>query len=164
MTVEEHTKRLAAARRTIAAGGNPVYEHTLTHREHGELTFRGRLPLAMDSLRHSIRVDELLAELSPGVEPSFQTKVTAAAIAGLSVPLGNAPGKALMLELPVVDEQAVETEEGTQTVRHYYDVTAEKALDFLHELWLDYSLWRGDLLTDETVEAVGESSAGPSTS
>ena len=34
--------------RKIARGGNPEWEHTFEHPEHGPLTFRGRLPKAMD--------------------------------------------------------------------------------------------------------------------
>jgi hypothetical protein len=153
----------SAAARTIAAGGNPLFEQTFEHPVHGPLTFRGRLPLATDSLRHSVAIDNLLVELAPGADPSFQTKVVAGAIAGMTVP-DNAPaGKALMLELPEVARDPDPEDEGRVRVR-YYDAATEASMEFLAEVWLAYSGWRAQMLSDETVEAVGESSGGPAMS
>lgn len=152
------------AQRTIAQGGNPPWEHTVKHPRHGELTFRARLPLATDSLRHSVAVDNLLQELSPGTMPSWQTQIFASAIAGLTVPDGNASGKGLLVDLPVVGEDHEETEAGERVVLHYYDAKHEADIGWLSDVWLAFSAWRQGLLSDDTVRAVGESSGGPSTS
>jgi hypothetical protein len=149
------------AARTIAAGGNPKWEQSFTHAQHGEIVFKARLPLATDSLRHSIEMDNLLQELSG--DPSWQTRVTAAAIAGMTVPDENPAGKALMLELPVVSREADPDDEGRVT-QHYYDASAEVDLSFLSDVWIAYSLWRSTQLSDDTVEQVGKSSGGPSIS
>lgn len=155
---------LTREQRTIAAGGTPSKKHTATHPVHGELVFTFRLPLAVDSLRHSVEVDNLLQDLSPGTPPSYQTTIFASAIAGLTVPDGNPSGKGLMIDLPVVDETREETEAGSKVTLVYYDVHGEADINWLTQLWLTFSAWRGELLSDATVRAVGESSGGPSTS
>lgn len=144
--------------RTIAAGGNPLWEHTVTHPTHGELTFRARLPLAKDSLRHSIAVDNELAGLAG--EPSNQTMIIAGALAGMAQDPGKPAGKGLLIDLPAVDE-TVEYDEDSgreSTRRVFYDAQSEPDPTFLGAVWLEFSAWRAKQLSDATVRAVGESS------
>jgi hypothetical protein len=151
------------AARTIAAGGNPEFTHTVVHPQHGELTFRARLPLSVDSLRHSIEMDNLLQGLAG--DASWQTRVVAAAIAGMTVPEepGRPAGHALMLELPVVRREPDADDDG-RVRQYYYDASAEMDLPWLTDVWMAYSAWRTEQLSDDTVEAVGKSSGDPSTS
>lgn len=152
------------AARTIAAGGNPTWTETFTHRQHGDLTFTARLPLAKDSLRHSIEMDNQLQDLAGA--PSIQTQILVAAIAGMTVPDDGEPGHGLLVQLPVIGEDHVADDErgSTRIVRRYYDAASEPDVGFLSDVWLAYSTWRNELLSDATVSAVGESSAAESTS
>lgn len=140
---------IVEAREVLARGGNPVWTGTYTHPRYGKLTFTGDLPSALESTRHSVRMDNLLAELGgPG---RGQTMVLAAALAGMTDSLLLAMPEVGRTEVPDEDRGSVRIE----IVR--YDPEAEINLNWLMTVWLEYSEWRGQLLTPETLEAVGKS-------
>lgn len=147
--VPEVPAEIVEARAVLARGGNPVWQRTYTHPKHGELTFKGDLPSAREITLHSVRMDNLLAELGgPG---RGQTMVMAAALAGMT--------DGLLLDMPEVDRTEVpDDERGSVRVEIVrYDPEAELNVNWLMDVWLEFSEWRGQLLTPETLEAVGKS-------
>ena len=138
----------------VAQGRPDVWEETFTHPKYGELTFRAPSPKAADQLRHSVEIDNYLADLGPTAEPRGATMVLAAAIAGLKQRDEGMPGQGVLVQLPVIDENRTEDPEtGKVTVeRIYYDAEDESDVSFLTNVWVAFSLWRQQLL--EEVDAV----------
>lgn len=159
---DEHTQHPDAAKsiEDVARGGNGRWQFTAVHPEHGEITFTAGLPVARDLLAHSVAIDELLAELSPGVEPRRQTQILAAALAALTPADPDRPMHGRLVQLPVVGERRVADEERGSEVVHrvFYDAPGETDTAFLISMWVDYSLWRNALLSDEQVTDLGKDS------
>lgn len=160
----------------VAQGRPDIWEETFTHPRHGELTFRAPSPKAADQLRHSVEMDNYLADLGPTAEPRGSTMLLAAAIAGLKQRDEGPPGQGVLVQLPVIGENRSEEQgSGKVTVeRVYYDAEAEQDVSFLAMVWGGFSLWRQELLME--VDAVkgpsgetsgddsNESSSGPTVS
>lgn len=134
--------------KTIAHGGQPVWEETFEHPEHGPLTFKAKLPTAIQLTRHSIEMDNLLAALYG--EPSFQTQIMVAAIAGLKT----------LIERPVVAEKRFEDDDTgmTKIEKLYYDPDSEVHEAFLGDVWRSYAEWRADFTNPKKVKSLGNSS------
>lgn len=145
--------------RRIARGQQPEpFEKTFDHRLHGELTFRvPALPRATALAAHSIEMDNLLAEMA--AEPSPQTRMLVAAIAGLKAAPGVQGVSVLGVELPVIGQTETEVEDrgSTRVERVFYDAEAEVDEGFLVDVWLEVSMWRRAFFTQEAVERLGES-------
>lgn len=135
--------------RKIAVGGNPDFEHTLTHPEHGELVFRAKLPLAAKILEHQVAADERLG----GAEnPSFQTITLAHGMAALK--------DGMLITAYTSEEQTEDEETGRVHVeREFYDPDTEPNVGVIFEVWTAFTQWRMDQLAayQEVKTAVGES-------
>lgn len=140
----------------IAEGRNPVWEQSFDHRVHGSLSFRGTLPTAKQQMLHAIAMDNLLATLDDEAGPRGGTLVLVAAMAGLRATDATRPSRGLLLELPAVAERKVEDpESGKVTVhRSFYDVDAETDIAFPVSVWVAYSEWCDEQLSEKAVDAV----------
>lgn len=134
--------------KTIAHGGQPVWEETFEHPDHGPLTFKAKLPTAIQLTHHSIGMDNLLGALF--AEPSLQTQIMAAAITGLKV----------LIERPVVDEKRSEDPDTglTKIEKVFYDPDTELHESFLNDVWRSYAEWRQEFTNPKKVAALGNSS------
>lgn len=140
----------------IAAGRTPAWEQSFEHRVHGRLTFRGSLPTARQQVLHAIEMDNLLATLDDEAGPRGGTLVLVAAMAGMRARDTSRPSRGVLLELPAISEEKVEdAETGKATVkRAFYDVDAETDVAFPVDVWVAYSEWCDEQLSEEAVEAV----------
>lgn len=142
----------------IASGGPPAdWTYTAKHPVHGEVTFTAGLPTALTLSRHSIAMDNLLAELSPNAEPRAATMLLVAAIAGLQT----------LVTLPVIDEaRTQDPDDPARAVlrRVYYDPVAETNENFLVDVWLAFSSWRQAFVeqVDQLGNSYGETSGSDS--
>jgi hypothetical protein len=130
--------------KVIARGGQPSWEETYEHPEHGEMTFKGKLPTARQLMEQSIAMDNLLAELSGDNQARSGTVMLASSITGMLH----------VLELPVVrEERVVEDPDSGHEVIHQirYDPMEEPDTEFLVNVWADFWLWRQNQL-----ERIGE--------
>lgn len=135
--------------KVVAHGEQPVWESEREHPVHGKLTFKAGLPTARQLARHSVEMDNLLADLGEAGDPRPGTMVLVAAIAGIGT----------LVEPPVVSEKREEDEDGNVRVAQVrYDASEETRTDFLVDLWMEYSQWRADFL--ERVDELGNSSRG----
>lgn len=146
-----------SARAQRIARGLPVepWEHTATHPVHGALTFRAQVPLATAIAEHYVAIDNRLGNLNG--TPRGGTMLLVAALAGMAPPDPvDAPGKGLLMDLPVIAEERTEGEHSDTVVKVFYDPDLEVDVDFLTDVWLEFSQWRNGLL--EEVDAVKGSS------
>jgi hypothetical protein len=140
--------------KAVAHGGQPVWEETFEHPEHGPLKFTAKLPTALLLTKQSIEMDNILADLTG--EPSFQTQVMAAAISGLKV----------LIRVPVIHETRKHDDDTGKTTieKVYYDPEAELHEAFLGDVWRAYSVWRSSFVNkvDELKNSSGETSGSGS--
>lgn len=122
----------------IARGGNPEWVQDFEHPLHGTLTFRAKMPKALDLMQHSVEMDNLLDDLRG--EPRAATMLLVSALAGMT--------DSLLMEMPVIDEQRVEdADRGSVKIeRVFYDPQEERDPGFLVEVWTAYSMWRAQKL------------------
>jgi hypothetical protein len=134
--------------KTIAHGGQPVWEETFEHPEYGPLTFKAKLPTALVLTAHSIEMDNMFGLLY--AEPSLQTQIMVAAISGVKV----------LMERPVVAEKRTEDPDNgmVRVEKVFYDPDAEIHESFLGDVWRSYSEWRQDFTNPKKVAALGNSS------
>lgn len=140
--------------RTVAHGGQPEWEGTYEHLEHGELTFKAKLPKTKALTAHSIAMDNELAELTAPEGPRPGTMILVAALAGMKT----------LVELPVIDRREETDEDApgrTKIVTVYYDPDEEVDTGFLVQVWTDFSVWRQTFLTrvGELGNSSGETSS-----
>lgn len=146
--------------RKIAQGLQPEWEHTANHPAYGPLTFRAKLPTALQLAQQSVEMDNLLTNLDGDARQG--TMILVAAIAGLKT----------LVECPVVREEREEDPESGRTVisKVHYNPEAETSEVFLVEVWTAFSLWRAsfmarsDDLGESSGETTGNGSNEPSTS
>jgi hypothetical protein len=133
----------------IAAGGEPVWQATFPHPDHGDLTFTVKhMPVARDWLEHYTTMQDL----APGVN-----SMLSAGIAGMLT----------FMDRPVLAENRVEDPDNPTHVRIekvLYDPLEEQRFEFVMEVWATFTAWRVETLSDETRGAVKNSSGATTTS
>lgn len=146
--------------KTIAAGGNPVWEQTYKHPVHGDLTFRGALPTADKLTEQSIMADYLADQAAERLSAATGTSISVENLSGDSALLVAAiAGVATLLELPVLREDRIEDPDRPEHVRIdrvRYNPREEQFEAFLVRVWVDYATWRVGMI--ERVDELGKSS------
>lgn len=139
---------LQAAAAKIADGRNVPWTHTAEHPKHGALTFTAELPKATLLLQHSIAIDNRLDEMGLTGSARPGTMILVAALAGMA--------DSLLMAMPVVREDREEDADSGKTTitKVRYDPDEELDVDWLTDVWMGYSMWRGGLLGPEGVDAV----------
>lgn len=135
----------------IAKGGEPAWQETFDHPEHGKLTFVCKaMPTGSDWLRQAMVQDALAPGLMTGTGA-----VLAAAAAGMQT----------IIEPPVIDEKRIEDPDNPDHVKielTRYDPLVDPNTQFPIDVWIAFHAWRIEVLGERTKDAVKNSSGATS--